>query len=88
MNYCNCPNCQTVNCPNAPAEADSGAAQCYAYCVASVGLTIGYFIYQILARRYNWGQAADHAYFSVTGIWTTYLINRLTKLCHSPENTI
>lgn len=26
MNYCNCPNCQTANCPAAIDEAESGAS--------------------------------------------------------------
>lgn len=35
MNYCNCPNCQTVNCPNAPDEPASGApVQCSALLAA------------------------------------------------------
>jgi hypothetical protein len=62
-----------------------GAAQCYAYCSASVGLTIGYFTYQIITRRYDWGQALDHAYFSVAGIWMMYLLNRLTRSRHNTE---
>ena len=56
-----------------------GATHCYDHCSASVGLIIGYFLYQIFTRRYEWEQAADQAYFSVAGIWTMYLINRLTR---------
>lgn len=49
------------------------------YIVASVGLALGNFVWQILNNGHNWGVAAERSFFQIVAVFTVFIMEKFFR---------